>query len=233
MSSERFKLLLVGVAVLAVAVLVSSGIKIPGSGLVAAVIDAITDTTPIEPATVLIESVPADSAPTTPAEPAPTDTALAEPAPAAPTGISNFTEVLQAVTESVKNFVEPVLVPVPVAPKSVSRFNLKVFVQDQETLESAVNNWFAVQEGIVVDQLNVQDYGGGGYLVVVSYHTGGTGNSSTRLKLIAGENPEADAQAFLSSLGASQTVRSVAAVAGSYSGPQTTVTIPIIFIVYE
>ena len=96
---------------------------------------------------------------------------------------------------------------------------------NQDTLELTLNAWFSVQQGIVVDDLKVENYGGGGYLIVVSYHAGGTGNSSARFKLITGENPEADAQAFLSSLGASRTVRSISATTGSYSGPETTVTV--------
>lgn len=202
--------LLIGVAVLAAAVFATSGIKIPDSGFVASVIDVITDTS-----TSTTEVTPLYSAP-------------AESAPTAPTGISIFQDILEV-------FLPPLSIenPVPAAPKIVPRLNVKVFVLVQDALESEVNSWFAVQEGIVADQISVQDYGGGGYIVVISYHTGGTGNSSTRLKIIEGENSEADAQSFLSSLGASQTVRSITAVAGSYSNPEKTVTVPIIFIVYE
>lgn len=198
-----------GVAVLAAVVLVASDIKIPGSGLTATVTDSIsTDTT-------LTDSAPA------PVEPAPADSA-----PVAPIDLPIFQDILQV-------FLPPLSIenPVPAAPKGAS--HLKVFVLAQDALESTVNEWLAVQQNIIVDQLNVEDYGGGGYLVVISYHTGGTGSSSTRLKIIEGENSEADAQAFLSSLGASQTVRSVAATTGSYSGSEITITVPIIFIVYE
>lgn len=115
--------------------------------------------------------------------------------------------------------------------KGISGF--KVFVLTQDTLELTLNNWFSAQVGIVVDDLKVENYGEGGYLVIVSYHMGGAGNSSTRFKLIVGENPEVEAQIFLSSLAASQTVRSITATTGFYSGPQTTVIVPMIFIVYE
>lgn len=115
--------------------------------------------------------------------------------------------------------------------KGISGF--KVFILTQEMLEPALNDWFAAQKGIVVDDLKVENYGGGGYLIIASYHAGGTDDSTVRFKLIAGENPAADAQTFLSSLNASQTVRSISATTGSYSGSETTVTVPLIFIVYE
>ncbi len=226
MQNKWFDFVVAGVAILTLAVLVVSDldIKIPGSKGTASVIDAVTDTIPTEPA--LTDTAPIESTPTEPAptEPAPTDTAS--------TITSVFIEVLQTVTDSVKNFIEPpaLVNPAPIT-KGISGF--RVFILAQDVLELTVNEWFSAQRNIVVDQLNVQDYGGGGYLVVISYHTGDTGNSSARLKLIAGENSEADAQNFLLSLGASQTVRSVAAVAGSYSMPEKTITVPIIFIVYE
>ncbi|MDP3726646.1 MAG: hypothetical protein Q8R36_05670 [bacterium] len=222
MLNEWFKFVLASVALLAIVVLGTSDIKIPHSGLAPSVIDAIVDTT-------ITESAPADFTPVAPTEPT---SAPGDSASTTLVDIPSFTELLQTVTDSVKNFIEP---PAPAnsihATKGISGF--KVFILTQDVLESALNEWFALQQSIVVDQLNVQDYGGGGYLVVISYHAGGIGNSSARLKLIAGENPEADANIFLSSLGASQTVRSVAAVTGSYSGSETTITVPIIFIVYE
>ena len=116
---------------------------------------------------------------------------------------------------------------------SQSVHSLKVFIQDQEKLESAVNTWFSAQVNISVDAFSLVDYNGGDYLVVISYHANDASNSSTRLKLIGGENSEADAQTFLSSLDSSQTVRFISATHGYYSRPDTTITVPIIFIVYE
>jgi len=114
-----------------------------------------------------------------------------------------------------------------------SGHSLKLFVQGQETLESSVNNWLSAQTDIAVDSFSLVDYNGGDYLVVIGYHSGGTGSLATRLKLIAGENSEADAQAFLSSLGESGVARFISATPGYYSKPNTTITVPIIFIVYE
>lgn len=111
--------------------------------------------------------------------------------------------------------------------------SLKIFVQSQEKLESAANNWFVAQENITVDGFSLVDYNGGDYLVVVSYHASDTGSLPTRLKVIGGEDPESNAQSFLSSLDPSQTARFISAVPGYHSRPDTTITVPIIFIVYE
>jgi len=118
-----------------------------------------------------------------------------------------------------------------VVTKGVSGF--KVFVLSQDNLESGLNDWFSTQEGIIVDDVKIESYGGGGYLAVVNYQKGGTGKSTTKFKLITGEHPEEESQAFLSSLRADQTVLSVSATTGAYSGPEQTITVPIIFIVYE
>lgn len=115
--------------------------------------------------------------------------------------------------------------------KGISGF--KVFILTQDKLESSLNNWFALQKGIVIDDLKVENYGESGYLVVVSYHSSGFDELTTRFKLVIGENPEADAQTFLSSLDESKTVRSINATTGFYSGPETTIIVPIIFILYE
>lgn len=117
------------------------------------------------------------------------------------------------------------------APQSAQ--SLKIFVQDQEKLESTVNNWFSAQTNITVDSFSLVDYNGGDYLVVVSYHASNTGSLLTRLKVIGGENPEAGAQSFLSSLDPFQTARFISAVPGYHSRPDTVITVPIIFIVYE
>lgn len=111
--------------------------------------------------------------------------------------------------------------------------SLKIFVQGQETLESTVNNWFAAQTNITVDNFSLVDYNGGDYLVVVAYHASDTGSLPTRLKVIGGENPEASAQSFLSSLDLFQTARFILATPGYHSRPDTVITVPIIFIVYE
>ena len=112
--------------------------------------------------------------------------------------------------------------------------NFKIFVLPQDRLEKEVNEWLSLQNNIKVDDIKVEDYGGGWYLIVVSYHSGGIlGNSTARLKLIVGENPEADAQTFLSTLLPAQTVSSITATSGAFSNQQTTITVPIIFIVYE
>ncbi len=256
MSNKWFQFVVAGAIVLTVVVLSTLDIKIPGSGLVASVIDAITDaitdTTPVEPAPVesppvLIEPVPAEStststevtpADTAPAEststeviPADTTPAPIEPALTEPTGVSNFTEMLQAITNSVENFVEPIPAPTeptPAAPKGVSR--LKVFVLTQDTLESTVNEWLAVQQGIVVEELKVDAYDGVTYLIVINYHTSGIGNTPTRIKFFKSEgldnSIEAPVQAFLSSLNSSQAVRSIVPAIGLAGSI-------FVFIVYE
>ncbi len=116
--------------------------------------------------------------------------------------------------------------------KGITSF--KIFVLPQDRLEKEVNEWLSLQKNIEVDDIKVEDYGGGGYLIVISYHSGGIlGNSTARLKVVVGENPEADAQTFLSTLLPAQVVHSITATAGSFSSQQTTITVPIIFIVYE
>lgn len=111
--------------------------------------------------------------------------------------------------------------------------SLKIFIQSQERLESTVNNWFIAQTNMAVDGFSLVDYNGGDYLVVVSYHSSDTVSLPMRLKVIGGESSEADAQSFLSSLASSQTVRFISATPGYHSRSDTTITVPIIFIVYE
>lgn len=265
MSNRWFQFVVASVAVLVMAVLVSSSTKIPLSGLVASIIDAIPgidltgpvspESVPTEPASdepdstsldpVPTETIPDESVSTEPAsdEPVPIEISPTETATEAPTDKSIFAEILNTVTTPIKNFLEsdpvhveqkPASEPVPetASPKKdISR--LKIFILTQDALESTVNEWLAAQQGIIVNEIKVSPYEGGAYLVVMNYHAGGIGNTSTRLKLFAAESPEADANTFLSSLDASQAVRSIAVVAGSYFGSEKTGTIPLIFIVYE
>lgn len=109
----------------------------------------------------------------------------------------------------------------------------KVFVLTQDKLEASINDWLSSQYGVIIDDLKVENYGGGGYLVVLSYHNDGGEPTSARVKLIMGDNSEADAQAFLATLSDTQTVRSITATTGTFSGVENTTTVPLILIVYE
>lgn len=253
MLSKLSQFVLAGIGVLAVLVLFNFVSKVPLSGLTASIIDAmpgvdLTDAPPEEPITE--EDVSSVANPDT-SDADSIDAGTAESTPETQEGESIFTGILDTVSDSVKNFIEsdPIIVKSEIAeestpetlqeptqktvsPKGTSP-QVKVFVLTQDILESAVNDWLAVQRNIVVDDIKVDPYEGGAYLIVMNYHGGGSGNTPTRLKLFSADNPEVDANTFLSSLSPSQAVRSIAVVAGSSSGSQKTGTVPLIFVVFE
>lgn len=245
MLSKLFQFFLASIAILTMLVLFNFATKVPLSGMTASIIDAV-------PGVDLADSPPTEESAIEEPTPNSSDSTGGESTTEVLPESSIFTGILDTVSESVQSFIEsdPIIVKSDPTPEAVSETfqetfqkplispkgtspQLKVFVVTQDTLQSVVNDWLASQKNIVVDNIKVDPYEGGAYIVVMNYHAGGNGNTSTHVKLFAGENPEADANTFLSSLDPSQTVRSTAVVAGSYSGSQKTGTIPLIFVVYE
>ncbi|MBI1975258.1 MAG: hypothetical protein HYS57_02780 [Parcubacteria group bacterium] len=127
-----------------------------------------------------------------------------------------------------------VVAPLVFAVSSEEPFQLKIFVGDSQTVESAVNEWLAGQENIVVDSIKANAYGGD-YAVLITYRTG-TGRVSTRVKIIdsnsltgnneeSGNTVEKRIHGLIASLGLTQNIRSADILVGS--GPWD------VFIVYD
>ncbi len=60
-------------------------------------------------------------------------------------------------------------------------YQIKVFIENSDTIEAVVNNWLASQENIIVDQIKANN-STGNFTVVIRYHSGGSGTVPTRIK---------------------------------------------------
>jgi hypothetical protein len=110
---------------------------------------------------------------------------------------------------------------------------VKVFVESQDNLQTAINVWLANRPDIVVDRIDIESYGGGGYLAAVSYNVSDLVGKKTQLKIIVGEDAEVKAQEFLDTFGETRAVSFIDITTGSSSDFETSVTAPMLFIVYE
>lgn len=114
-------------------------------------------------------------------------------------------------------------------------YQLKIFIQNSDTIEIVVNDWLASQENIIVDQIKANN-STGNFSVIIRYHSGGQGKVSTRIKFFdtntavnvpksSSQTPEAWTQNSISAFSSEHNIHFVDVLTGN--GPWD------MFVVYD
>lgn len=122
-----------------------------------------------------------------------------------------------------------------VATLTKGNYQLKIFIQNSDTIEVVVNDWLASQEDIIVDQIKANN-STGNFSVIIRYHSGSSGKVSTRIKFFdtntavnvpksSGETPEAWTQNSISAFSSEHNIHFVDVLTGN--GPWD------MFVVYD